>query len=93
MLLTFTNLATCNQSKFTNKQVEKIKSPESLALLLNLLVSTTPKNKRLVIKILGHLIDLKLPTTTFEQTIDDLKGDSNSIVHQIMTKMNPILKF
>jgi hypothetical protein len=64
-----------------------------MSSLLNLFILSSPQVKITVLKIIQHIITIKIPSEIFEAAVQILTKDPNSLISRILNKVQPKVKF
>lgn len=73
--------------------VQRVANPYHMSSLLNLFLLSSPQVKIVVLKIIQHIIAIKIPVEVFEEAVQLLTRDSNSLMSRILNKVQPKVKF
>lgn len=87
----FTSIAECSTHPLS--MVQKVANPYHMSSLLNLLLLSSPQVKIVVLKIIQHIIRIKIPFEVFEEAVNLLTRDPNSMANRILNRVQPKVRF
>jgi len=73
--------------------VQKVANPYHMSTLINMLLICSPKLKIIVLKIILHIIKIKIPFEVFEEAVNLMKRDPKSMVYRILNGVKPQIAF
>jgi hypothetical protein len=85
------SIAECSEKPLS--MVQRVANPYHMSSLLNLFMLSSPQVKIMVLKIIQHMITIKIPADIFEEAVQILMRDSNSLISRILNKVQPKVKF
>lgn len=87
----FTSIAECSSQPLS--MVQRVANPYHMCSLLNLLLLSSPQVKIVVLKVIQHIIKIKIPFEVFEEAVQLLTRDPNSLAYRILHKVQPKVKY
>ena len=81
----FTSIAECSEKPLS--MVQRVANPYHMSSLLNLFLLSSPQVKIVVLKIIQHIITIKIPAEVFEEAVQLLTRDPNSLMSRILNKV------
>lgn len=85
------SIAECSEKPLS--MVQRVANPYQMSTLLNLFILSSPQVKIVVLKIIQHMITIKIPSEVFEESVQLLTKDPNSLISRILNQVKPKVKF
>ena len=73
--------------------VQKVANPFHISTLLNLLLLSSPQVKIVILKIIQHIIKIKIPFEVFEEATQLVTRNQKSFAYKILNNVQPKVKF